>query len=287
VKGTKQDTISVEGQSGRLVADRWGLPYREAHTLSIDPAALELVDREESRRLRVLPLELGPDGPVFAVAEPSEERFAAVRDLAGESASFVMVAEETLDALLNSKFFGVSTDSGRRGSLPWARERRPAVTEAQPAGETEPPAPEPDVDSSAAEDEPGPPPEPEPEPEPETAAAGAPTPRGSNALDELLTRITTEASSLRTQVTELSAALEAAQSELREANEELAAAHRTAEGHEEVVTGLQAEIGGLQGEIAGLRDELASTSTLNDTTTARLEEVMRALTGPAAREAEG
>lgn len=116
VKGTKQDASSLEGHSGKLVAERWGLTYREAHTLSIDPAALEIVDREESRRLRVLPLEFGPDGPVFAVAEPSEERFAAVRDLAGDNASFVVVARETLDALLNSKVFSVPT-SARRPAL--------------------------------------------------------------------------------------------------------------------------------------------------------------------------
>ncbi len=116
LKGMKQESGSLEGHSAKLVAERWGLAYREAHTLSIDPAALEILDRDESRRLRVLPLELGPDGPVFAVAEPSEERFSAVRELAGDNVTFVVVAQETLDALLNSKVFSVPA-SPRRPSL--------------------------------------------------------------------------------------------------------------------------------------------------------------------------
>src|SRR3954469_23833279 len=116
VKGTKEDTSSLEGASAKYLADRWGFPYREAHTLSIDPSALEIIEREESKRLRVLPLEHGPDGPVFAVAEPSEERFAAVRDVAGDNAPFVIVGKDTLDALLNSKVFSVG-GNGRRPSL--------------------------------------------------------------------------------------------------------------------------------------------------------------------------
>ncbi len=135
MKGTKQDASSLDGQSGRHLAERWDLPYREAHTLSIDPAALEIIDREESRRLRVLPVEFGPDGPIFAVAEPSEERFAAVRELAGDNASFVVVARETLDALLNSKVFSVPT-APRRPSL----FRRPPVG-AAPSPDAPPPVP--------------------------------------------------------------------------------------------------------------------------------------------------
>jgi hypothetical protein len=113
VKAMRQDTGSLESHGGKLVAERWGLEYREAHTLSIDPTALEILDREASRRLGVLPLEFGPDGPVFAVAEPSEERFAAVRDLAGDNATFVVVASETLDALLNSKVFSAPNTQRR------------------------------------------------------------------------------------------------------------------------------------------------------------------------------
>ena len=64
----------------------------------------------------MLPLEVGPDGPVFAVAEPSEERFAEVREIAGDNATFVLVARETLDALLNSKVFSVPNNV-RRPSL--------------------------------------------------------------------------------------------------------------------------------------------------------------------------
>jgi Type II secretion system (T2SS), protein E, N-terminal domain len=279
VKGAKQDTISVDGQGGRLVAERWGLTFREAHTLSIDPAALELVDREESRRLRVLPLELGPEGPVFAVAEPSEERFAAVRDMAGENASFVVVARETLDALLNSKVFGVPVDTNRRGSLPWGRERRTTTDDASQDAPEEAPAV---VENTAAEASAE---EPAPEPEHAHGHAHAHATGMPNPLDDLLTRITTEAGHLRAQITELTGSLEAAQAELREANEQLAAAQRSAEGHDDVVNGLHSEVAGLREELAGLREQLAGSTSMNETTTARLEAVMRALTGPGAEEA--
>ena len=271
MKGAKQDTISVDGQGGRLVAERWGLTYREAHTLSIDPAVLELVDREESRRLRVLPLELGSEGPIFAVAEPSEERFAAVRDMAGENASFVVVAQETLDALLNSKVFGVPVDTNRRGSLPWGRERRTTTDDPSQDAPEEAPAEVENPPAEASAEEPAPEP---------AHATGMPNP-----LDDLLTRITTEAGHLRAQITELTGSLEAAQAELREANEQLAVAQRSAEGHDDVVNGLHSEIAGLREELAGLREQLAGSTSMNETTTARLEAVMRALTGPGAEEA--
>ncbi len=142
MKGIKDDASTVEGQSARTLAERWGLQYREAHTLSIDPTALEIVDRDESRRLRVLPLEVGPDGPVFAVSEPSEERFAEVREIAGDNATFVLVERETLDALLNSKVFSVPNNS-----------RRPSLFRGRTDSETpEPTASTPDVASDSAEE---------------------------------------------------------------------------------------------------------------------------------------
>jgi Type II secretion system (T2SS), protein E, N-terminal domain len=302
VKGTKQDASSLDGQSGRHLAERWDLPYREAHTLSIDPAALEIIDREESRRLRVLPVEFGPDGPIFAVAEPSEERFAAVRDLAGDNASFVVVARETLDALLNSKVFSVPT-APRRPSL----FRRPPVGVAA-AAEAPQPAPvladdDPGAERPAAEqhpaeqpaeapageayDEDTSPPEPEQHQEEERHAPEfEPTPvehhaGSTEALDSLLTQIATGTGNLRAQVDQLTESLETAQGELREANEQLAETSRIAETHQEAVAGLKAEhdqvVAGLRSEIEQLRAELAKSTSLNEAMTGRLEEVARAL----------
>ena len=120
MESVKHTGSPPEANPGKVVADRWGLRYLEADDLSIDPTAFETVNRDESRRLGVLQLEIGPDGPVFAVVKPSEERFAAVRALAGDNAAFVVVSQATLDAALKGKALGVATrgqaPSGRNGT---------------------------------------------------------------------------------------------------------------------------------------------------------------------------
>ncbi len=289
MKGTKPDAGSLHGQGGKLVAERWGLEYREAHTLSIDPTALEILDREQSRRLGVLPLEFGPDGPVFAVAEPSEERFAAVRDLAGDNATFVVVAAETLDALLNSKVFSVPNTSRRPTLFRSRTEPNLAHLAALPleAAGTEATG----IDPERSPEE-GPVEEPDPVaaeyfPADTPLAAAPDSAPSTNALDNLLTQIRTGAGSLRAQVDHLNESLEATQRELREANAQLAEANRLAEGHDELVSGLRNEIGGLKSEIASLGEKLAGSSSLNESMTARLEEVARELMEPSSGEASG
>ena len=303
MKGTKQDASSLEGQSGRTSPSGGACPYREAHTLSIDPAALEIIDREESRRLRVLPLEVGPDGPIFAVAEPSEERFAEVRELAGDNATFVVVARETLDALLNSKVFSVpnsvppplpvpAPDGRRDAGAPTRLPPRRATRRREPAEE------------SAAHDARG------------GRAAGRdarpPSPPTTPSIPEATARTNRARRSTRSsrrsprapaasapRSNELNESLEAAQRELRHSNEQLAEAHKNAEAHHEIVAALNAEIevvqeqlgcrqsqqrrarpgrrGADRREIDSLRDQLAKRTAVNDAMTARLEEVARAL----------
>jgi hypothetical protein len=283
VKALKQDAGSLEGHGGKLVAERWGLEYREAHTLSIDPTALEILDREASRRLGVLPLEFGPDGPVFAVAEPSEERFAAVRDLAGDNATFVVVASETLDALLNSKVFS-APNTQRRPTLFRTRtdddlpshdtaELDPNDGEATDV-EPESPAEEASADHLALVSSESPPSD---EAEPAPTTTGEPS-SSTSALDSLLTQIRSGAGSLRAQVEHLTESLETTQRELREANEQLAEATRVAEEHDQVVAGLKREV-------ERLAEQLAGSSSLNESMTARLEEVARELMEPASGEA--
>jgi methyl-accepting chemotaxis protein len=268
VKGTKEDASSLEGENGKHLADRWGLPYREAHTLSIDPAALEIVDREESRRLRVLPLEVGTDGPVFAVAEPSEERFTAVRNLAGDNATFVVVAKETLDALLNSKVFSVS-NSTRKPSLFRRTDEDVSAKTAENGDATV----EMDEQHHEGHHEEHVPAEPNGNGNGHGTGSAAHAAESSAQLEDLFSQIASGAGSLRAQVDQLSQSLETTQHELREANEQLAEVNRVVESHDQTVAGLRAEIDRLRGE-------LEHSTALNDSMTARLEEVARALLEP-------
>jgi hypothetical protein len=283
VKGTKEDTSTLEGHSAKYLADRWGFPYREAQTLSIDPTVLEILDREESKRLRVLPLEHGPDGPVFAVAEPSEERFAAVRDIAGDNASFVIVAKDTLDALLNSKVFSVPGHARRGASLLRVQddgtepvdgaEHQAGAGEGEAAAEAE----HAEHAEHASEGEGH-----------EThsdngsfsqngshadSAGHSENGQSTEALDDLLNQITAGTGNLRAQVNELTESLETAQREVREANEQLAEATRVNEEHDAVVDSLRAEV-------ETLRADLERSTTLNESMKSRLEDVVRALTAP-------
>ena len=287
MKGTKEDTSTVEGHSAKYLADRWGFPYREAHTLSIDPSVLEILDRDESKRLRVLPLEQGPDGPVFAVAEPSEERFAAVRDVAGDNASFVIVAKDTLDALLNSKVFSVQSNARRGASLFRMQEDGHEPVNGTESHEQSDAPVEPETASPSTsrrstrtrtrEHEAG-------EPHSDNgffSTVGGQSENGDHsengksteALDELLNQIAAGTGNLRAQVDELTASLETAQRELREANEQLAEATRVNEEHDTVV-------GSLRAEVESLRTDLEKSTTLNASMKSRLEDVVRALTTP-------
>jgi hypothetical protein len=265
VKGTKEETSSLDGNSAKYLADRWGFPYREAHTLSIDPTVLEILDRDESKRLRVLPLEYGPDGPVFAVAEPSEERFAAVRDIAGEHASFVIVAKDTLDALLNSKVFSVSGNGRRPSSAPIDSESEVFFEAPQETDDT-PPTQEEEAPVTQHEYE--------------HAATNGNGGGSTEALDALLNQIAAGTGNLRAQVDQLTESLETTQRELREANEQLAEATRGRDEHDEVVSGLRIEVD-------QLRAELERANAMNASMTTRLEEVARALSVPIGNDEHG
>lgn len=109
VEGANRGARSQEDEAARFLAQQWELEYRETHMLSLDPSALGILDAAEARRLEALPLEIDGDRPVFAVAEPTVDRLAAVRAAAGENALFVVVSRTALDALLSSKVFNPGT----------------------------------------------------------------------------------------------------------------------------------------------------------------------------------
>ncbi len=263
MKATKQESNAVQEDAGRFLAQRWGLEYREAHTLSIDPNALAIMDGAESRRLGALPLQLGADGPVLAVAEPTEERIAAVRAVAGDNATFVVVAQETLDALLNSKVFSVEPNGSRSSGSQRSVEKPVPVEDVGDEGGSADETPlEAAADSEARLDQPD--------------VDGPSVGDGTNqVLDTLLAQIAAGTGNLRSQVVHLTESLDANQRELREAKEQLAEANRASEGHNELVAGLEAEVETLKAEIETLKDDLARSRSQADGTTARLRDLVR------------
>lgn len=167
-------TIPPTAESAEAVAKAQALAaenqleFRERHALTIDAQAHTLLDPKYAREMRAIPLGVENGRPVVAVADPSERRLSAIRKLVGGETKFVLVAPESLDALLKSRIFSENHDgrehaphsengngnNGLRSEAPAAQES-PAEEEA-PA-ETVEPQPEapaslpqlPDIDAAS------------------------------------------------------------------------------------------------------------------------------------------
>lgn len=164
-------TIPPTAESAEAVAKAQALAaenqleFRERHALTIDAQAHTLLDPKYAREMRAIPLGVENGRPVVAVADPSERRLSAIRKLVGGETKFVLVAPESLDALLKSRIFSENHDAhaphpengngnGLRAEAPAAQES-PAEEEA-PA-ETVEPQPEapaslpqlPDIDAAS------------------------------------------------------------------------------------------------------------------------------------------
>lgn len=146
--------LVTEDDVARLLAEQWGLDYVERSSIWFDPAALARLSREDAQELEALPTRVQDGRVVVAVAEPTEQRLAALRDVIGDETVMVVVPKSALEAGLRSDLLA---SRGGQSNIEHVEdaERSPPELEAVPDVE---PAPEPEL---AAE------PDPEPEPEPE------------------------------------------------------------------------------------------------------------------------
>jgi hypothetical protein len=282
---------SRRDEASRFLAEQWGLEFREAHTLSIDPAALKVIAAADAKRIGAFPLSLEAGRPVFAIAEPSTERLDSVRAISREDASFVIVCPSTLEALLSSKIFNASSnreaaERPAHAAMPPTAQALDSETAVKPeAGEPEPGPQLPDrrVDSPTPgsrtpteppysrsldlTDSPG---GVQIERRPTRPLLVAVGPQGtsdsaSERLGSLLTQITAGASHLASQADELVVVLEDNQRELRAARaqlEEARLAHHKTES-----------------ELEALRTQLVQSQTLNEALVLRLRELVQALEG--------
>jgi hypothetical protein len=82
----------------RALARQWALPYLDDP--QIDQHATTLLSSAAAAELKVCPVSSADDGFLVAVAEPSEERFAAVRAASTAEPRFALVTSTTLECLL-------------------------------------------------------------------------------------------------------------------------------------------------------------------------------------------
>ncbi len=128
--------LAGEEDVARLLAEQWNLEFVERSAIWFDPNALALMSREDAQRLEALPTRIEGGHVVVAVAEPTEERLEALREVIGESNVVIVVPKSALEAGLRSQLLASRGES--------SGERKVAVKEDAPVPEEEdlPPAAE-------------------------------------------------------------------------------------------------------------------------------------------------
>jgi hypothetical protein len=112
--------LATEDDIAKLLAEQWQLGYVERASIWFDADALQRMSREQARRLEALPTRMQDGRVVVAVAEPTEERLAALRSVIGDDTIVVVVPKTALDA-------------GLQGELLDSEERNDAATRSLPA----------------------------------------------------------------------------------------------------------------------------------------------------------
>ena len=91
-----------EDDLARLLAEQWQLGFVDRASIWFDGQALGRITREDARRLEALPTSVQDGRVVVAVAEPTQQRLSALREVMGEDAVVVVVPKSALDAGLRS-----------------------------------------------------------------------------------------------------------------------------------------------------------------------------------------
>jgi Type II secretion system (T2SS), protein E, N-terminal domain len=222
---------SAKEAEAQALAEERQLEFRARHQLTIDAQAHTLLDPKYAREMRAVPLGMEGGQPVVAVADPSEKRLAAIRELVTGDTKFVLVAPESLDALLKSRIFSesdgveVAPAPEQKLTTTAAAELPQARAEPAPADATTPPlaAPEPEVVAQAVEQPPAAAPA-------ATLAPAAPLPNelfdaaNVRQLAQQLALAAETLIALQTQVQGIAQQFDQTRQELREQKEQLAAA---------------------------------------------------------------
>ena len=94
--------LATEDDVARLLAEQWTLDYVDRSSIWFDANALARLSREDAQRLEALPTRVEDGRVVVAVAEPTEQRLGALRELLGEETVMIVVPKSALDAGLRS-----------------------------------------------------------------------------------------------------------------------------------------------------------------------------------------
>jgi hypothetical protein len=155
---------ATEDDVAKLLAEQWQLGYVERASIYFDADALSRMTRQQAQRLEALPTRVQDGQVVVAVAEPTEERLAALREVIGDDTVVVVVPKTALDAGLRSDLLsgpsnrgeGASDEEAAPASVPpSAPDRKPeraAVVTPLPKRSTRRATPERPADESELDD---------------------------------------------------------------------------------------------------------------------------------------
>ncbi len=99
-----------EDDVAKLLAEQWQLGYVERASIYFDAEALTRLSRAQARQLEALPTRIQDGHVVVAVAEPTEQRLAALRAVIGDDTVVVVVPKTALDAGLRSELLSGTED---------------------------------------------------------------------------------------------------------------------------------------------------------------------------------
>jgi hypothetical protein len=94
--------INEAGLAG-LIARQWDLSFVALSAISLDDTARTLLSRDVCERVGACPVSYDDGVPVLAVADPNEDRFAAVREALGVPCSFFVTTGSALAGLIDQQ----------------------------------------------------------------------------------------------------------------------------------------------------------------------------------------
>jgi Type II secretion system (T2SS), protein E, N-terminal domain len=104
--------LVTEDDVARLLAAQWSLEYVERSAIWFDADALARLSREDAQRLEAMPTRIEGGNVVVAVAEPTEQRLAALREVIGAETVVIVVPKSALDAGLRSDLLRSAAQGG-------------------------------------------------------------------------------------------------------------------------------------------------------------------------------
>jgi hypothetical protein len=89
-----------EARLAELNARRWDLTFVARSMITVEEQAQALLSRAEAERVGACPVAFNDGVPLVAIADPSQERFSAVREALGGRCTFIVTTPSTLAQLI-------------------------------------------------------------------------------------------------------------------------------------------------------------------------------------------